>query len=118
MFSEADMVVKSLDEMRSEVESLIAESEKLKLESESLIERSDRLRIESVETRPKNQDLAESLWEEAENLRSEGREALRLSIEKAVRAGEIKHRIEIRAQIETMDPSDDIWQRAAKASRL
>jgi regulator of replication initiation timing len=35
MFSEADMVVKSLDEMRSEVESLIAESEKLKLESES-----------------------------------------------------------------------------------
>jgi hypothetical protein len=43
---------------------------------------------------------------------------LRLSIEKAVRAGEIKHRIEIRAQIETMDPSDDIWQRAAKASRL
>lgn len=118
MFSDADMVVKSLDEMRVEVESLLAESERLKSESESMLTRSDELRNESIDARSRDQEIAEALWEESECLRSESRETLRLSIEKAVRAGEIKHRIEIRAQIETMDSSKDIWERAAKAARL
>ena len=42
---------------------------------------------------------------------------LRLSVEKTLQAGEVKHRLDIRAQIEAIDSSDEIWKKAVRAKR-
>ena len=60
---------------------------------------------------------AESLWQEAERLREEFKEMMQLSMEKTLRAAEVQHRIDIHDLIESMDNSDEIWSKAAKAGR-
>jgi hypothetical protein len=117
MFSEKDLVERSAEEMQREIDDLLAESERLKSEHETAFQRVEELRRESVETRPENPELAEVLWQEAEKLHEEGRENLRLSLEKRLRAGELKHRLKIRAQIESIDVYEDVWQKASKAGR-
>jgi sulfate adenylyltransferase subunit 1 (EFTu-like GTPase family) len=117
MFSDAELVTKSLDEMRQEIESLLAEAARQRSEYETALKRIEDLRRESVDARPADTEKAELLWLEAENLQSESKELLRLSVEKTLKAGEIKHRLDIRAQIEAIDGSDEIWKKATKAGR-
>jgi hypothetical protein len=117
MFS-GEVVSRSLEEMRLEAENLLAEAARLKAEHEVSLQRSDELRRESVDSRPENQELAEALWTEAERLRSEAKELLRQSVERTLWAGEISHRIKIRAEIEGMDGSEEIWRRASQAGRV
>lgn len=118
MFSEKDLVTRSIEDMRLEVRDLLAESEKLRNEYEESLKREEDLRRESVDTRAENSALAETLWLEAEQLRDDSQEMLRLSVEKRLRAAEVQHRIDIRAQIESMDNYDEIWNKASKAGRL
>ncbi len=118
MFSEKDLVERSVEDMSREVEELLGESERLREEHEAALQKEEELRRESVETRPTDPELAETLWQEAECLRDEGREMLRLSMEKKLRAGEVQHRIDIHDQIESLDKSyEEIWKKAAKAGR-
>jgi sulfate adenylyltransferase subunit 1 (EFTu-like GTPase family) len=117
MFSDAELVTKSLDEMRQEIERLLAEAAGQRSEYEAALKRIDDLRRESVDARPVDTVKAELLWLEAENLQSENKELLRLSVEKTLKAGEIKHRLDIRAQIEAIDESDEIWKKAVKAGK-
>jgi sulfate adenylyltransferase subunit 1 (EFTu-like GTPase family) len=117
MFSDAELVTKSLDEMRQEIERLLAEATGQRSEYEAALKRIDDLRRESVDARPVDTEKAELLWLEAENLQSENKELLRLSVEKTLKAGEIKHRLDIRAQIEAIDESDEIWKKAVKAGK-
>jgi sulfate adenylyltransferase subunit 1 (EFTu-like GTPase family) len=117
MFSDTELVTKSLEEMRQEIESLLAEAARQRSEYEAAIKRVEDLRRESVDARPSDMEKAELLWLEAENLQSESKELLRLSVEKTLKAGEIKHRLDIRAQIEAIDVSDEIWKKAAKTGR-
>jgi hypothetical protein len=42
---------------------------------------------------------------------------MRQSIEKTLQAGEIKRRLDIRAQIEAVDSSEKIWKEALRARR-
>jgi sulfate adenylyltransferase subunit 1 (EFTu-like GTPase family) len=117
MDSDTEIVTKSLEDMRQEIESLLAEAAKLRSEHEAALQRIEDLRRESVDARPSDPEKAELLWLEAENLQSESKEWLRLSVEKTLQAGEVKHRLDIRAQIEAIDESDKIWKRAVKAGR-
>lgn len=117
MFSEKDLVERSVADMSREVDDLLAESKRLREEHEAALQKEEELRRESVETRPTNAELAEALWQEAERLREDGREMLRLSMEKKLRAGEIQHRINIHDQIESLDGYDEAWRKAAKAGR-
>lgn len=117
MFSEKDLVVRSVEEMSREVEELLAESKRLRDEHDAALEREADLRRESVESRPNDAGLAETLWQEAERLREEGQEMLRLSMEKKLRAAEVQHRIDIHDQIESLDGYDEVWRKAAKAGR-
>lgn len=117
MFSEKDLVTRSVEEMSREVEELLAESKRLRDEHDVALEREAELRRESVEKRPSNAGLAETLWQEAERLREEGQEMLRLSMEKRLRAANVQHRIEIHDQIESLDGYDEVWKRAMKAGR-
>lgn len=119
MFSEKDLVARSIEEMQQEVESLLKESDRMKAEQDAMLQRSDDLRRESVDARPNDPELSEMLWAEAERLREEGKEMLRLSVENRVRAGEVQHRIDIRAQIESLDRDiyDDLWKKAIKAGK-
>jgi len=118
MFSERDLIERSVEDMSSEVKDLMAESKRLREEYEAAVQREEELRRESVETRPKDAETAEMLWQEAEKLHEDGREMLRLSMEKKLRAAEVQHRIDVHDQIESLDKSyEDIWKKAVKAGR-
>jgi septation ring formation regulator EzrA len=118
MFSEKDLIERSVEDMSSEVKDLLAESKRLREEYEAAVQKEEELRRESVETRPKDAELAEVLWQEAEKLHEDGREMMRLSMEKKLRAAEVQHRIDVHDQIESLDKSyDDVWKKAVKAGR-
>ncbi|MDD1753177.1 MAG: hypothetical protein LUQ38_08845 [Methanotrichaceae archaeon] len=117
MFSEKDLVTRELGDMQQEVRNLLAESEHLRTECETAIEKEAELRRESVDARPEDPELAEMLWQEAENLHSGGRDMLRRSVEKRLRAAEVQHRIDIRIQIESLNNYDEIWRKSTRAGR-
>ncbi len=117
MFSEKDLVERSVVDMNSEVKDLLAESKRLREEYEAAMQKEGELRRESVETRPTDAETAEMLWQEAEKLHEEGREMLRLSMEKTLRAAEVQHRIDIHDQIESLDNYDEVWRKAARAGK-
>ena len=118
MFSEKDLVIRSIEDMAQEVKDLMAEAEKLRAEYNESLQKEEDLRRKSVETRSENPDLAEALWLEAEKLRDGYRELLRQSVEKRLRAAEVQHRIDIRSQIEAIDEYDEVWKKASKAGRI
>jgi len=117
MFSDEGLVTKSLEDMRLEIESLHAEAAKLRAEHDAALQRIEELRRESVDTRQSDPEKAELIWLEAERLLDESKELLRKSVENTLRAGEIKHRLDIRSQIEAIDSSDEIWKKAVRAGR-
>ena len=117
MFSDEGLVTKSLEDMRLEIESLHAEAAKLRAEHDATQQKIEELRRESVDTRQSNPEKAELIWLEAERLLDESKELLRKSVENTLRAGEIKHRLDIRSQIEAIDGSDEIWKKAVRAGR-
>jgi len=117
MFSEKDLVERSFEDMSQEVKDLTMESKHLREEYEAALQKEEGLRRESVETRPTDAELAETLWQEAERLHEDGREMLRLSMEKKLRAAEVQHRIDIHDQIQSLDGYDEAWRKAAKAGR-
>ena len=117
MFSEKDLVTRELGDMQQEVKNLLAESEHLRKECETAIEKEAELRRESIDARPENPELAEMLWQEAENLHSDGRDRLRRSVEKRLCAAEVQHRIDIRTQIESLDNYDEIWRKSMRTGR-
>lgn len=117
MFSEKDVMARSCEDMAQEVKELLAESKRLREEHEAALRREGEQRLKSVEARPDNVELAESLWQEAERLKDEVRELLRLSMERKLRAAEVQHRIDVRAQIESLDDYDVVWRKATKAVR-
>ena len=111
MFSDDGLVTKSLEDMRLEIESLHTEAAKLRAEHDAALQRIDELRRESVDKRPSDPEDAELIWLEAERLWEESKELLRKSVESTLRAGEVKRRLDIRAQIEAIDSSDEIWKK-------
>jgi hypothetical protein len=117
MFSDEELVTKSLDDMRLEIKSLRAEASKLRAEHDAALRRIEELRRESIDKRPSDPEEAELIWLEAESLLEESKELLRRSVENTLRAGEAKRRLDIRAQIEAIDNSDDIWKKAVRAGR-
>ena len=117
MFSEMDLVARSVEDMSQEVEELLAESKRLHDGYIAAYQKEKELRIKSVEIRPCNAEEAETIWQEAERLKDEGREMLRLSLEKKLRAADVQHRIDIHDQIESMNNYDDVWQNAVKSAR-
>lgn len=117
MFSEKDLVARSVEDMADEVEELLKEAKRLREECEASSQREMELRRESVDMRPSDAEQAEILWQEAERLREEFREMMQLSMEKKLRAAEVQHRIDIHDLIESIDNSDEIWSKAAKAGR-
>jgi len=118
VFSENDLTARSIEDMSQEVKDLMAESARLRAEYEKALQREEDLRRESVEARAENPALAETLWQEAEQLRTDYRELLRQSVEKRLQAAEIQHRIDIRSQIEAIDEYEEIWKKASKAGRI
>jgi hypothetical protein len=100
MFSETDLVARSKEDMTREVEELLAEAKRLKEEHDAALQKEM------------------ELWQEAEELRDSSKEMLRLSMEKRLRAAEVQHRIDIHDQIESIDNSDAVWQKAARAGRI
>ncbi len=118
MISENDLVTRSVEDMSLEVKDLLAESVRLRAEHDESLQREEALRRESVESRAENPALAETLWLEAEQLRTDYQELLRQSVEKRLRAAEIQHRIDIRSQIESIDSYEEIWEKASKAGRI
>jgi len=117
MFSEKDLVARSIEDMAKEVAELQAQAREEREKSEALNQKEIELRRKSVETRPVNAGLAESFWQEAESLKDESRELMRLSMEKTLRAAEVQRRIDIHDQIESLDNYDEIWRGAAGARR-
>jgi len=117
MFSNDALVSKSLEEMNLEIESLHAEAARLRAEHDAAFQKIEDLRRKSIEARPSDPEEAELIWLEAERLQDESKEMLRKSVEKTLQAGEIKRRLEIRAQIEAIDSSDEIWKEAVRARR-
>lgn len=117
MFSEKDLVERSIEDMEAEVKELLADAKRLREEHDCALQKEMTLRSRSVEARPNDGAQAEQLWQEAEELRESAQEMLRLSMEKRLRAGDVQRRIEIHDQIESMDRSDEIWREAAKAAR-
>ena len=117
MFSEKDLVTRSVEDMQAEVEELLAEAERLAREHDLSLQKEMDLRALSVESRQTDAVEAERLWQEAEELHESAKEMLRLSMEKRLRAADLHHRIKIHDQIESMDRSDEIWSEAAKARR-
>lgn len=118
MFSEKDLVARSIEDMSNEVKDLLAESTRLRSEYDEALQREEDLRRKSVETRAENPTLAETLWLEAEQLHTDARELLSQSVEKRLHAAEIQHRIDIRSQMEAIDGYDEIWDKASKAGRI
>ncbi len=100
MFSEKDLVARSIEDMAQEVEELQALAREEREKSEALSQKEIELRRKSVETRSVNAELAESFWQEAENS-----------------AAEVQHRIDIHDQIESLDDYDEVWRQAASARR-
>jgi len=117
MLIDKDLITRNLNDMQQEVKDLCAESERLRAGHDSAFEKVKELRRESVEARPTDPELAEMIWQEAENLQLEGGETLRLSVEKRLLAAEIQHRIEIRRQIESLDNHEEIWKKAVSTLR-
>jgi len=117
MFSEKDLVARSVEDMAHEVEELLADAKRMKEEHDAAMQKETELRSKSVESRPNDTAEAERLWQEAELLRDEAKENLRLSMEKRLRAAEVQHRIEIHDQIESIDNIDEVWRKAARAGR-
>ena len=117
MFSDEGLVTKSLEDMRLEIESLRGEAVKLRAEHDAALQRIEELRRESVDTRQSDPEEAELIWLEAERLWEESKELLRKSVENTLQAGEVKRRLDIRAQIEAIDGSDEIWKKAVRAGR-
>ena len=117
MFSEKDLVERSVEDMAAEVKELLAEAGRLREEHDRAREKEMLLRTRSVETRPADAEQAERLWQEAEELHEAARENLRLSTEKRLRAADVQHRIDVHDLIESMDNSDEVWSRAARAAR-
>ena len=117
MFSETDLVARSKEDMTREVEELLAEAKRLKEEHEVALQKEMELRTTSVESRPTDAAQAEKLWQEAEELRDSSKEMLSISMEKRLRAAEVQHRIDIHDQIESIDNSDEVWQKAVGARR-
>ena len=117
MFSEKDLAERSVEEMSREAEELEAESKRLRESYEAALLREGELRRESVETRPNNAEAAEALWQDAERVKDESREMLRLATETKLRAAEIRHRIEIHDQVQSLNDYDEVWQKAARTGR-
>jgi hypothetical protein len=117
MFSEKDLVARSIEDMAQEVEELQALAREEREKSEALNQKEIELRRKSVETRSVNAELAEGFWQEAESLRDECRELMRLFMEHKLRAAEDQHRIDIHDQIESLDDYDEVWRQAASARR-
>jgi len=117
MFSEKDLVARSAEDMAREVEELLADAKRLREECEAATKKEAELRRLSVDMRPSDGEKAETLWQEAEQLREEFKEMMQLSMEKTLRAAEVQHRIDVHDLIESMDDSDKIWNEAAKAGR-
>lgn len=117
MFSEKDLVERSVEDMAAEVKELLTEAGRLREEHDRAREKEMLLRTRSVETRPADDEQAERLWQEAEELHEAARENLRLSTEKRLRAADVQHRIDVHGLIESMDNSDKVWSQAARAAR-
>ena len=117
MFSDKDLVARSIEDMAQEVAERQALSRGQREKSEGLNQKEIELRRKSVEIRPVKAELAESLWQEAESLRDESRELMRLSMENRLHAAEVQRRIDIHDQIESLDNYDEIWREAARAKR-
>lgn len=117
MFSENDLVTRSIEDMAQEVAELLALSREQREKSEGLNQKEAELRRKSVEIRPLKAELAESFWQEAESHRDESRELMRLSMENRLHAAEVQRRIDIHDQIESLDNYDEIWRQAARAKR-
>jgi hypothetical protein len=117
MNSKKDLVARTVEDMSREIEELQAESRRLRLAYEAALQKEEELRRQSVDSRPGNAEVAEALWQEAERLKEDGREMLRLSMENKLRAGEVQHRIEIHNQVESLDNYDEVWRKAAKAGK-
>jgi len=117
MFSEKDLVERSVEDMAAEVKDLLAEAERLREEHDRALEKEMLLRTRSVEARPTDAELAEQFWQEAEELHEAARENLRLSTEKRLRAADVHHRIDVHDLMESMDNSDKVWSRASRAGR-
>lgn len=117
MFSDEGLVTKSLEDMRQEIESLRGEAIKLRAEHDAALQRVEELRRESVDTRQSDPQRSELIWLEAERLLDESKELLSKSVENTLQAGEVKRRLDIRAQIEAIDGSDEIWKKAVRAGR-
>jgi hypothetical protein len=117
MFSEMDLVARSVEDMGREVAELLVESKRLHEGHIAADQKEKELRLRSVEIRPINAEEAEAIWQEAERLKDEGREMLRLSLEKKLRAAEVQHRIEINDQIESITNYDEVWRNAVKSGK-
>ena len=117
MFSETDLVVRTVEDMQAEVEELLAEAERLNRDHEAALQKEMDLRTRSVESRPVDEALAERLWQEAEELHDSAREMMRLCTEKRLRAADIQHRIDVHNHIESLDIYEDVWHRASRAGR-
>lgn len=117
MFSEKDLVARTVEDMQSEVEELLAEAERLGAEHKASLQKEMDLRTLSVESRPIDSVQAEKLWQEAEELHESAREMIRLSMEKKLRAADIQHKINVHNHIESIDVYEDVWKKASRAAR-
>lgn len=107
--------MRSYDDMRSEMEELLKRSEQLRAESASAMDESDSLRKRSVDIRQLDPEQAEALWIESEELRTKARELMRESVELRIKAADIKHRLDIREQIESLpENADKLWRKAVR----
>jgi hypothetical protein len=61
MFSEKDLVARSIEDMTQEFEELMAESKRLRQEYEAAVQKEGELRRESVDCRPTNPACGEAL---------------------------------------------------------
>lgn len=114
-----DLVKISSEEMQENMENFLAGSERLRNEAADLLRRSDEVRNKSVDMHNQDADLAEDLWMESERLRDQSKEAMRLSVDNKVKAGDIKHRIKIHDLIENViDEADEVWKGALRARQL
>jgi hypothetical protein len=91
MFSENDLVARSKEDMTREVEELLADAKRLKEEHDAALLREMELRAKSVETRAADAAEAERLWQEAEELRDNSKEMLRISMEDRLRAAPYRY---------------------------
>jgi len=118
MFGDEVFVEKSFEEMEQDMKDLLAESERLKKEAADIMVKANSLRNESVDLRFQDPERAEGIWQESERLREESNELKRLSVDKNLKASDIKHRLDIHDQIvAVVDHADEIWKGAIRAKR-